>query len=131
MTIDDGGRLLPVPAPAVDVIDTTGAGDSFDAGFLRAWMDGAALTDCLRLGVACGSLSTRGLGGTATQPDLAEARAFLAARMRAAVLALLLTVALAGTAAAGDPPPAPTPSPIATTGARWRRRARTPGSSGR
>ena len=79
MTIDDAGRLLHVPAPRVAVTDTTGAGDSFNAGFLHAWLGGAALIDCLRLGVACGSLSTRGLGGTKTQPDLAEARAFLAA----------------------------------------------------
>jgi sugar/nucleoside kinase (ribokinase family) len=80
MAIDDGGRLVHVPAPRVAVTDTTGAGDSFDAGFLHAWLSGASLADCLRLGVACGSLSTRGLGGTATQPDLAEARALLAAR---------------------------------------------------
>ena len=75
MAIDDDGRRLHVPAPAVEVADTTGAGDSFDAGFLHAWLGGAGLADCLRLGVACGALSTRGLGGTATQADLAEARA--------------------------------------------------------
>jgi sugar/nucleoside kinase (ribokinase family) len=79
MAIDDGGRVVRVPAPRVEVTDTTGAGDSFDAGFLHAWLSGAPLEDSLRLGVACGSLSTRGLGGTATQPDLAEARALLAA----------------------------------------------------
>jgi sugar/nucleoside kinase (ribokinase family) len=80
MAIDDEGRVVHVPAPRVAVTDTTGAGDSFDAGFLHAWLSGAALADCLALGVACGSLSTRGLGGTATQADLAEARAFLAAQ---------------------------------------------------
>src|SRR5262249_49967947 len=78
MAIDDGGGLVCVPAPRVEVTDTTGAGDSFDAGFLHAWLSGAPLTDCLRLGVACGSLSTRGLGGTTRQPDLTEARALLA-----------------------------------------------------
>ena len=77
MAIDGGGRPVHVPAPRVDVVDTTGAGDSFDAGFLHAWLGGAELTDCLRLGAACGGLSTRGLGGTATQADLAEARALM------------------------------------------------------
>ena len=80
MALDDEGRLVQVPAPPVEVIDTTGAGDSFDAGFLHAWLGGAALDDCLRLGAACGALSTRGLGGTARQADLNEARALLAAR---------------------------------------------------
>jgi len=75
MAFDDQGRAVRVPAPRVEVIDTTGAGDSFDSGFLHAWLGGAPLADCLRLGVACGSLSTRGLGGTKTQGDLAEARA--------------------------------------------------------
>jgi sugar/nucleoside kinase (ribokinase family) len=74
----DEGRLLRVPAPRVEVTDTTGAGDSFNAGFLHAWLGGAGLIDCMRLGVACGSLSTRGLGGTQRQADLAEARALLA-----------------------------------------------------
>jgi len=78
MAIDGGGRPVHVPAPRVDVTDTTGAGDSFDAGFLHAWLGGAELNDCLGLGVACGALSTRGLGGTATQPELAEARALMA-----------------------------------------------------
>lgn len=79
MAIGDGGEFVRVPAPPVSVTDTTGAGDSFDAGFLHAWLGGAPLADCLRLGAACGALSTRGLGGTAKQPDLEEARAFMAA----------------------------------------------------
>ena len=79
MAIGDDGRAVHVPAPAVRVTDTTGAGDSFDAGFLHAWLGGASLADCLRLGAACGALSTRGLGGTATQPDIGEAKALAAA----------------------------------------------------
>jgi sugar/nucleoside kinase (ribokinase family) len=81
MTVDDEGRLLRAPAPAVEVVDTTGAGDSFDAGFLHSWLSGESPMDSLRLGVACGALSTRGLGGTARQPDLAQAQALLAARV--------------------------------------------------
>ena len=60
------------PALVVDVVDTTGAGDSFDAGFLAGWLAGRPLAACLALGVACGSLSARGVGGTAAQPTLAE-----------------------------------------------------------
>jgi ribokinase len=71
------GEVVSVAAPAVDVVDATGAGDSFDAGFLAAWLEGAGLEGALALGCACGALSTRALGGTAGQPDRAEAEAML------------------------------------------------------
>ena len=64
-----------VAAIAVDAVDAIGAGDSFDAGFLAAWIDGQSLEAALRLGVACGSLSTRAAGGTDAQPTRAEAEA--------------------------------------------------------
>jgi sugar/nucleoside kinase (ribokinase family) len=70
--------LLEVPAFAIDPADTTGAGDSFDAGFLHAWLREQPIRECLRWGSACGALSTRGLGGTPSQPDAAEVRALLA-----------------------------------------------------
>lgn len=75
------GEVLRVRtrAPRKGVVDSTGAGDSFDAGFLHAWLGGLPLDDCLRWGNACGSLSTRGFGGTATQPDVAEATRWLEA----------------------------------------------------
>ena len=69
--LDDSG-LQCVPALRVDVADTTGAGDSFDAGFLHGWLGGMSLRDCLRCGTICGGLSTRGLGGTSSQPDWTE-----------------------------------------------------------
>ncbi|MFN8500183.1 MAG: carbohydrate kinase family protein, partial [Anaerolineae bacterium] len=56
----------------VVVADTTGAGDSFDAGFLYAWLNGWGLARCLRVACACGSLSTRAVGGIAGQPTAAE-----------------------------------------------------------
>jgi sugar/nucleoside kinase (ribokinase family) len=67
------GRHTRVPAPAVAVVDTVGAGDSFDAGFLYGWLKGWSLEETLGLGVACGSLSTRAVGGTSAQPSLYEA----------------------------------------------------------
>jgi sugar/nucleoside kinase (ribokinase family) len=75
-TLKDG-RLLRTPAFPVEVVDTTGAGDSFNAGFLHAWLDGRPPIECLRWGTACGSLSTRGIGGTSRQPDAAEVEALL------------------------------------------------------
>lgn len=61
--------------PAVDgeLVDTVGAGDSLAAGFLAAWLGTRDLGRGLAWGLACGTASTRGAGGTATQPDRAEA----------------------------------------------------------
>jgi len=71
------GALLEVPAFPVELVDTTGAGDSFDAGFLHAWLEGRPLLECLRWGSACGSLSTRGSGGTGHQAGRAEVERLL------------------------------------------------------
>jgi len=73
----DEGKMVRVPAPDVDVVDTTGAGDSFDAGFLHAWLRKKPLVECLRYGVAAGSLSTRALGGTKAQPTIEELQSLL------------------------------------------------------
>jgi ribokinase len=64
----------------VETVDATGAGDSFDAGFLAAWLNGSDLSDALALACACGALSTRGAGGTATQATREEAEALLLTR---------------------------------------------------
>ena len=71
---DEVIRSESIPA---DVVDTTGAGDSFDAGFLTRRLAGLPLSRCLQLAVACGSLSTRAAGGTAAQPTMDEAVAAL------------------------------------------------------
>lgn len=57
----------------VNVVDTVGAGDSFDAGFIYGYLNGWQLEKSLRLGVVCGALSTQKAGGTAAQPTLKEA----------------------------------------------------------
>ena len=71
-------RSIYVPAFAVQPVDTTGAGDSFNAGFLHSWLRDRNVDGALRFGAACGALSTLGLGGTAAQPTVGEAEAFLA-----------------------------------------------------
>jgi sugar/nucleoside kinase (ribokinase family) len=69
------GIALVQPASPVDVVDTTGAGDSFDAGWIAATLRGADPPDALRWAVAAGGLSTRGSGGTACQGDADEVAA--------------------------------------------------------
>jgi sugar/nucleoside kinase (ribokinase family) len=73
------GPLVRVPAMTVQPVDTTGAGDSFNGGFLRAWLDGDNVRACLRAGAVAGALSTRRLGGIDGQPTLDELRLALAA----------------------------------------------------
>lgn len=65
---------IAVPALPVTPVDTVGAGDSFNAGFLAGHLGGDDIDSSLRLATACGALSTRAAGGTAAQPTLAEAR---------------------------------------------------------
>jgi len=72
-------RTLSAPAFAITPIDTTGAGDSFNAGFLFQHLKGAPLEECIRWGNACGALSTQALGGTEGFPGPAEVQQFLGA----------------------------------------------------
>jgi sugar/nucleoside kinase (ribokinase family) len=72
-----GDEALRLPADRVAVVDSTGAGDSFDAGFIRAFLDGRPLAEMLALAVACGTLSTRAAGGVEGQATLEEAEALL------------------------------------------------------
>ncbi len=70
----ESGRLLKVPAFPVRPVDTTGAGDAFNAGFLHAWLRHEPLEAAMRLGAACGALSTLASGGSPGQPTEQEAR---------------------------------------------------------
>lgn len=63
-------RVASVP---VQGVDTVGAGDSFDAGFLYGYLNGWELEKALQLACACGALSTQKPGGTNGQPALDEA----------------------------------------------------------
>jgi len=72
MQVND--RTYEAASPAVDVVDTTGAGDAFDAGFIDALLDHAEAEDCLRRACICGGLSTRVAGALAALPDREELR---------------------------------------------------------
>jgi sugar/nucleoside kinase (ribokinase family) len=61
--------------PRVAVVDTTGAGDCFNAGLLAGLLAGDSLPEAMALGCAVGSASTRQAGGTASCPDRPAARA--------------------------------------------------------
>jgi sugar/nucleoside kinase (ribokinase family) len=75
IAVERDGTVTRVPSLEVDPVDTTGAGDSFDSGFIAGFLAGRPVRDCLGLGVAAGSLSTLRAGGTASQPTLLEAEA--------------------------------------------------------
>ena len=64
-----------VELPPVTPVDTTGAGDCFNAGLIAGLLRGLALPDAAALGCAVGALSTQAPGGTASCPDLASALA--------------------------------------------------------
>ncbi len=67
------GEKVKVASIPVHVVDTVGAGDSFDAGFLYGYLNEWSLEKSLRLACVCGALSTQRAGGTDGQPALAEA----------------------------------------------------------
>ncbi|MFL7871814.1 MAG: carbohydrate kinase family protein [Anaerolineales bacterium] len=69
----EGATLVQAPVIPVELVDTVGAGDTFDAGFIYGFLAGWPLEKSLKLGVACGSLSTEKPGGLEGQPTLAEA----------------------------------------------------------
>ena len=76
LLVDD--RPIPVPAFAIDVLDTTGAGDVFHAGYAFARGSGADPVACMTFGSATAALKCRGWGGRSTLPDRQEVEQLLA-----------------------------------------------------
>jgi len=73
-----GTEIFEVLAPRVSAVDTIGAGDSFDAGFLHRFIQGVDVHECLRFGNLAGALSTTRSGGTEAFRDAAYRDEFLA-----------------------------------------------------
>ena len=86
VVVKDGGRgayachgneILHADAIAITPFETTGAGDCFNAGFLKAWLDGLPVQECLRWGNITGGLSTLAAGGTGKVVTIEEVRKWL------------------------------------------------------
>jgi sugar/nucleoside kinase (ribokinase family) len=73
-----GKQSYKVAARGTRAVDTIGAGDSFDAGFLHQFIRGEEIEECLRFGNLTGALSTTRPGGTEAFRDEAHRKAFLA-----------------------------------------------------
>ena len=73
-----GDAAERVPAFETEVVDTTGCGDAYSAGFMRGLSLGRSPAEAARLGSACASLVAQGLGSDAGEFDLAAADGFAA-----------------------------------------------------
>jgi sugar/nucleoside kinase (ribokinase family) len=70
------GHRIDVPSLRVEVTDSVGAGDTFDAGFLHQWVRKADLETCLAYGNLTGGLSVTRSGGTEAFSDSAYRQSF-------------------------------------------------------
>lgn len=66
------GQFVSVPSIPVEVVDTVGAGDSFDAGFIYGYLQNWPLERTLRAAAICGAFSTQAAGGTTAQASLSQ-----------------------------------------------------------
>lgn len=65
-----GDRVYKANAINVDVVDTVGAGDNFDGGFIYGFLNGKTIEESLNIACTCGSYSTIKAGGTEGQLTL-------------------------------------------------------------
>jgi len=73
-----GTEVLQTKVYPVEVVDTTGAGDSFNCGFLSSWLKHAELSTCLIAASACGAIATTKAGGATASPTFDEMQTFIA-----------------------------------------------------
>ncbi len=65
-------NLIRIPGISIKPVDTTGAGDNFNAGFLYAWLNNYPIDTCLKWGNITGGLSTLEMGGTTRKITIEE-----------------------------------------------------------
>ena len=78
--VDGGDERFFVPAFDMPVVDTTGAGDSFTAGFVARYAEGRPLRDCAKYASAVAAHCIGAVGATAGVPDADTVAAFLQTR---------------------------------------------------
>jgi sugar/nucleoside kinase (ribokinase family) len=76
--VSAGGNIVAQAGVSVQPVDTIGAGDSFNAGFLFAWLRGLSPAECAYAGNVTGALSTLRVGGTEAFRDRELVQQFLA-----------------------------------------------------
>lgn len=74
--IVDRERFIHVPALKVNVVDTTAAGDSFNAGFAFALSQNREIVDCVKFANVVASLAVTARGAQEAMPNLEQVRAF-------------------------------------------------------
>jgi sugar/nucleoside kinase (ribokinase family) len=74
----DQEGVFKSPAFPVEVVDTTGAGDSFNAGFIyKSIVEGGTKSEALRFANACGAMAATRVGGASSVPSASEVETFL------------------------------------------------------
>ena len=77
-----GAERVKAPPLRINVVDTTGAGDSFDAGFVHAYLQGNDLASCLEFANAAGALAACRVGGADGAPTADDVISFMHAAAR-------------------------------------------------
>ncbi len=73
----DGEQRFHHPAFAADVVDTTGAGDNYAAGFIHAYLNKMPIPGCMKFASACAALSVADSGATGGVKSLQQVENYL------------------------------------------------------
>jgi len=78
--VKDNNKIMHADVFKVKVIDTTGAGDSFNSGFIYQYLKGNDIEECVLWGSACAAISTTDSGGITAFPNLLQLKKFFSDR---------------------------------------------------